>query len=437
MAKVITDEQYMDAIQKVFNEKLKQFQEAGGWDVINEKAQHCTYHRYLEAGAEDCENTAKLIESLMVTLDAVKREMQAEVERLEARQLERTNFTKMVEVIDSVTKNIGNISESCTKNTNIDDKQVEELDQVILLPSNSVNLEAQVSGLQITASTSRSNQSSIFKQAQKKPNKTLIEKLCRPPTSKTGSFTVNQDEDTVKFLDPVRLTFHDTTTGDSVRSRDGLDQITDNLKKEDVGSVRKSESPVMESELAKQWIREVTFKQTQRKPTEIFVEKLYRPPASLTGSFTMDQDEDTVTFLEPVRVLTFQDTTMDDTVIGKNNLDQITDNLKKRDVEPARISEPPVMESELAKGWIREIALKQSSFTVDQEKDTVMFLEPMRVLTSQDTKMDDTVRGEDDLDQITKNLKKEDVGSVRISESPVMESELAKQWIREVVRKML
>lgn len=41
---MITDDQYMNAIQKVFNEKLKQFQEAGGWDVINEKAQHCTYH---------------------------------------------------------------------------------------------------------------------------------------------------------------------------------------------------------------------------------------------------------------------------------------------------------------------------------------------------------------------------------------------------------
>lgn len=60
----------------------------------------------MEAGAKDCENTAKLIESLMVTLEAVKCEIQAKVERLEARQFERTNFTKMVEVIDSVTRKI-------------------------------------------------------------------------------------------------------------------------------------------------------------------------------------------------------------------------------------------------------------------------------------------------------------------------------------------
>lgn len=58
----------------------------------------------MEVGTEDCENTAKLVESLMVTLKTVKREMQAEVERLEARQFERTNFTKMVEIIDSATK---------------------------------------------------------------------------------------------------------------------------------------------------------------------------------------------------------------------------------------------------------------------------------------------------------------------------------------------
>lgn len=64
------------------------------------------FQRYLESGAEDCENTAKLIESLMLILQAVKCEMQAEVERLEARQFERTNFTKMVEVIDSVTKDV-------------------------------------------------------------------------------------------------------------------------------------------------------------------------------------------------------------------------------------------------------------------------------------------------------------------------------------------
>ncbi|VDO26270.1 unnamed protein product [Onchocerca flexuosa] len=113
----ISDDQYMTAIKKFISGKLKQFQEAGGWDVANEKAQHWTYHeclktvvcfivefRYLEAGIEDCENAAKLIESLMVTLETVKREMQAEIERLEARQFERTNFIKMIEIIDNATK---------------------------------------------------------------------------------------------------------------------------------------------------------------------------------------------------------------------------------------------------------------------------------------------------------------------------------------------
>lgn len=54
------------------------------------------------------------------------------------------------------------------------------------------------------------------------------------------------------------------------------------------------------------------------------MEKLYRPPTSLTGSFTVDQDEDTATFLEPVRILTLQDTTTDGTR-SKGNVDQITD----------------------------------------------------------------------------------------------------------------
>ncbi|EJW84633.1 hypothetical protein WUBG_04459 [Wuchereria bancrofti] len=259
---MITDNQYMDAIQKFFNEKLKQFQEVGGWDVVNEKAQRCTYNRYLEAGTEDCENTARLIESLMITLKTMKCEMQAEVERLEARQFERTSFTKMVETINSATKKTENISESCTNNTKMDDKLIGRVDPVIPFPSISiVNLKAPTSGLQLIASTSRSDQSSAFKQAQGKPTRTLVEKLCRPPASLTGSFTVDEDEDTVTFLEPVRvLTFQDTTMDDNVRGKDNVDQITNSLKEETVGPVRISEPPVLKSELAKQWIREVAKK---------------------------------------------------------------------------------------------------------------------------------------------------------------------------------
>uniref|UniRef100_A0A158Q8L2 TRAF-type domain-containing protein n=1 Tax=Elaeophora elaphi TaxID=1147741 RepID=A0A158Q8L2_9BILA len=428
---VITDDKYMGAVQKTFNEKLKQFQEAGGWDVVNEKAQHCTYHRYLEVGIEDCENAAKLIESLMVTLEAVKRELRAEVERLEARQFERTNFTKMVEVINSAMKRKENISESCT-NMNIDGRQIEEMNQVIALSSSSIDsLEAQVSGLQITPSTSTINQNSAFKQAQRISAKALVEKLYRPPTSLTGSFTVDEDEETATFLEPMRiLTFQDTTMDDIERSKGNLDQMTNSSKKENVEPVHISESPVMESELVKQWIREVSFKQIQRRPTETVVEKLYRPPASLKGSFTVDEDEDTATFLEPMRVLTFQDATMDDIVRGKGNLDQITDSLKK-DVGSVHISQSPVIKSELAKQWIREVTLKQ-----DQNKDAVTFPESVDVLTSHDTTVDDTVRGKGNLDQMNKSLEKKDVEPVRIPEPPVMESELAKQWIREVARQM-
>ncbi|VBB29748.1 unnamed protein product [Acanthocheilonema viteae] len=349
--------------------------------------------RYLEAGIEDCKNTAELIESFIVILEGMKCELQAQVEHLEARQFERTNFIKMVEVIGNVTK--------------------------------------KTQRLQITANTSSSNQSSTFKQAQRKPNKTLVEKLCRPPASLTGSFTIDQDDDTITFLEPVRaLTLQDTTMDDTVKDKDNMEQITDSLKK-DVELAHISEPPAVESELAKQWIREVAFKQAQRKPTETFIEKSCRPLASLTGSFTVDQDEDTETFLEPMRALTFQDTTMDDIVKGKDNMDQITDNFKKKDAGPVRISEPPVMESELAKQWIREVAFKQ-----DQDKNTVTFLEPVRVLTSRDKTMDDIVRGKGNMDQITKGLKKDVGPSVHTSESPIMESELAKQWIREVAQKM-
>ncbi|EFO25482.1 hypothetical protein LOAG_02995 [Loa loa] len=262
MAKVITDDQYMDAIQKFFNKKLKQFQEAGGWDVVNEKAQHCTYNRYLDIGTEDCENTAKLIESLMVTLKTMRREMHAEVERLEARQLEHANFTKMVEITDNVTKKTESISESCTKNTNVDDELIEGVDQVVSHSSIPVvNLEAPASGLQISASTSRSNQKSTFKQAQRETIKIFVEKLYRPPASLTGSFTVDQDEETVTFLEPMHvLTFEDTTVDGIVRSKDNLDQITNSSKKGSIEPVRISEPPVMKSELAKQWIREVARK---------------------------------------------------------------------------------------------------------------------------------------------------------------------------------
>lgn len=61
----------------------------------------------------------------------------------------------------------------------------------------------------------------------------------------------------------------------------------------------------------------------QEEPTKTLVEKLHRPPASLTGSFTVDQDNETVKFLEPMRVLTFQDTTVDDTR-NKDNPDHVT-----------------------------------------------------------------------------------------------------------------
>ncbi|VDO31814.1 unnamed protein product [Brugia timori] len=262
LVKMMTDNQYMDAAQKFFNAKLKQFKESGGWDVVSEKAQRCTYNRYLEAGTEDCENTARLIESLMVTLKTMKCEMQAEVERLEARQFERTSFTKMVETIDSATKKTKNISESCTNNMNMVDKLVERVDPIIPLPSISiVNLEATTSGLQLIGSSdSRSDQSSACKQIQGKSTRTLVEKLYRPLASLTGSFTVDEDEDTVTFLEPVRvLTFQDTTMDDTVRGKDNLDQIS-SLKEETVGPIRISEPPVLKSELAKQWIREVAKK---------------------------------------------------------------------------------------------------------------------------------------------------------------------------------
>ncbi|VDK84631.1 unnamed protein product [Litomosoides sigmodontis] len=432
MAKAITDDQYMAAVHNFFNQKLKQFQEAGGWDVINEKAQHCTYHRYLESGAEDCENTAKLIESLMLVLQAVKCEMQAEIERLEARQFERTNFAKMVEVIDSVTKNTENISESCTKNTNMDEKRIERMDKAIPPSSKSIiNLEAQVSGLQIAANTSKNNRNSTFKQEQREPNETFAEKLCRPPATLSGSFTADRDENTLTFLEPVHvLSFQDTTMDDTVRNKDNLDQISDSLK-EDVGLARVRDSPVVESEFTKQWIREVAFEQGQRKPTETLIEKLlYRPPTSLTGSFTVDQDEDSATFLEPVRILTLQDTITDDTR-SRDSVDQRTDNFKKKDIELAHISEPPAMESELTKRWIREVAFRQ-----EQDKDTATFYDPVRLLTSQNGAVNDTERGDDNPDQRTKRLKK-CTGSVCTSQSLVMESELAKQWIREVDQEML
>ncbi|VIO89000.1 Uncharacterized protein BM_BM9933 [Brugia malayi] len=262
LVKMMTDNQYMDAAQKFFNAKLKQFKESGGWDVVSEKAQRCTYNRYLEAGTEDCENTARLIESLMVTLKTMKCEMQAEVERLEARQFERTSFTKMVETIDSATKKTKNISESCTNNMNMVDKLVERVDPIIPLPSISiVNLEATTSGLQLIGSSdSRSDQSLACKQIQGKSTRTLVEKLYRPLASLTGSFTVDEDEDTVTFLEPVRvLTFQDTTMDDTVRGKDNLDQIS-SLKEETVGPIRISEPPVLKSELAKQWIREVAKK---------------------------------------------------------------------------------------------------------------------------------------------------------------------------------
>ncbi|OZC10856.1 hypothetical protein X798_02000 [Onchocerca flexuosa] len=258
----ISDDQYMTAIKKFISGKLKQFQEAGGWDVANEKAQHWTYHRYLEAGIEDCENAAKLIESLMVTLETVKREMQAEIERLEARQFERTNFIKMIEIIDNATKRTENICESSTKNTIMDNELVEKMDKVLSLSSTSIlNLEAPTSELQIIANTSRGNQDSAFIRAQKKPIKNLVEKLYRPQTSLTGSFTVDQDEDTVTLLEPVRiLTFQDTTMDDTVGTKDNLDRIINSSKKENVAAVHISEPPVLKSELAKQWIREVARK---------------------------------------------------------------------------------------------------------------------------------------------------------------------------------
>uniref|UniRef100_A0A183HPH4 Nfu_N domain-containing protein n=1 Tax=Onchocerca flexuosa TaxID=387005 RepID=A0A183HPH4_9BILA len=121
--------------------------------------------------------------------------------------------------------------------------------------------EAPTSELQIIANTSRGNQDSAFIRAQKKPIKNLVEKLYRPQTSLTGSFTVDQDEDTVTLLEPVRiLTFQDTTMDDTVGTKDNLDRIINSSKKENVAAVHISEPPVLKSELAKQWIREVARK---------------------------------------------------------------------------------------------------------------------------------------------------------------------------------
>ncbi|KAM3728287.1 Checkpoint protein [Dirofilaria immitis] len=265
MQMMVSDDQYMDIIQKFINGKLKRFEEAGGWNVGNEKAKHCTYHRYLEVGIEDCKNTAKLIESLVVALKTVKREMQAEVERLEARQFERTNFVKMVEIIDNATKRTENIYESCATNANMDGKLTEKIDQVLCVPSTSI-LESSTSEfadshqLQVTADISKSSQINASRQAEREPTKNLVEKLCRPPASLTGSFTVDQDEDTVTFLEPLRiLTFQDATMDDTLRTKDSLNQIINSSKK-NVAAVHISEPPAMKSELAKQWIREVARK---------------------------------------------------------------------------------------------------------------------------------------------------------------------------------
>lgn len=46
---------------------------------------------------------------------------------------------------------------------------------------------------------------------------------------------------------------------------------------------------------------------------------------SFTDSFMLDQDQDTVTFLEPVPVLTSEGRAVDGSVRGKDNLDQITE----------------------------------------------------------------------------------------------------------------
>uniref|UniRef100_A0A915Q7E7 Uncharacterized protein n=1 Tax=Setaria digitata TaxID=48799 RepID=A0A915Q7E7_9BILA len=262
MAKVtLTDDQYMNATQKFISEKLKQFEEAGGWEVVSENAQHCTYHRYLEAGIRDCENAAELIKSLMVTLQAVKIEMQSQVKLLEARQSERTSFIKMVEIIDSAAKKAENICEDCARNTKNDDKEIEEGSHFSSSPSSPRVNVALASGHQATAIVS-ANQIAAFTQAQRKPTKTFVEKWYRPPASLTGSFTVDQDEETVLFLEPMPiLTFHDTTVLDSTpKAKDNLDTSIDSSEKKSVEPAHISEPPIMKSELAKQWIREVARK---------------------------------------------------------------------------------------------------------------------------------------------------------------------------------
>uniref|UniRef100_A0AAF5Q5M6 Uncharacterized protein n=1 Tax=Wuchereria bancrofti TaxID=6293 RepID=A0AAF5Q5M6_WUCBA len=143
---------------------------------------------------DDCENTTRLIESLMATLKTMRCEMQAEVFR--------------------------NISESSANNTNMDDKLIGKVDPVFFFHPSLLLIckEAPTSELQLIGALrevvravlpNRISFGNHFNLPQGKPTRTLVEK---------------------------------------------------NLKEKTVESVRISGPPVLKSELAKQWIREVAKK---------------------------------------------------------------------------------------------------------------------------------------------------------------------------------
>lgn len=255
----------MFAAQKFITQKMRQFEEVGGWEVANEQAQHCTYQQYLEAGIEDCENTAKLVDSLGSALKAVKRELQARVERLEAREEQHRGILRIAESICQAAKETGSLRERCVKNTSKSDKPTllsDEKQPHAMLPNTVLNQETPVTESQTSyASTSGSDGQKC--QGTKKPAKRFVEKPCRPQTSLNGSFTIDQVDDNATFVEPVRrLSFDEPTTVfvDATAPVSYAPVDNGNSKKENAEPVHISKPPVLKSELAKKWIREVARK---------------------------------------------------------------------------------------------------------------------------------------------------------------------------------
>ncbi|VDM95032.1 unnamed protein product [Thelazia callipaeda] len=278
---------YFKMVKELICEQMKVFEADGGWKVMNENAKHCTYERYLAVGAADCQNSASVIEGVITTLIAVKQAMQKRMETLEVRQCQRSSLLEMTKAVKNSTSRIKNIKIRCDRNVNINDKLVEDdctnhLSTVLIR-----NRDLSAPYLQDQEYISKDSMDDTLIQTDQQSPKISVGEYCKPITSLTGSFTVDQDEDTVVFGPVHPLVFEDTETSESIlRPKSIMDlinipndeihrkteppklkseiakQLMDevenkNLPHQDAAPEYKSSLPLIKSELAKQWIREV------------------------------------------------------------------------------------------------------------------------------------------------------------------------------------